>query len=114
MHDHGEDPARNFFASDRPAAPLDGNPLDDASSSPEYAMDEVAISRYGRALPPQLAAPARHGPRAGLCGPGLDVTPEHIMAGHAIGLAMMSAERAVAAEEGPRVEQDMPGPRATS
>jgi hypothetical protein len=39
---------------------------------------------------------------------GLDVTPEHILAGHAVGLGMISTEHAVAPEEGPRVEEDMP------
>jgi hypothetical protein len=39
---------------------------------------------------------------------GLTVTPEHILAGHAVSNAAMSLERAVAAQEGPRVKRDMP------
>src|SRR3954467_12294697 len=57
MKDHGEDPADNFFGPGKPGAPLDGNPLDDASSSPEYAMDVVATWRHGQVLPPQLPPP---------------------------------------------------------
>src|SRR5687767_12169343 len=57
MADHGEDPAENFFAADQPAAPLEGNPLDESSSSPEYAMDVVAVWRHGQLLPPQLPPP---------------------------------------------------------
>jgi len=39
---------------------------------------------------------------------GLNVTPEHILAGHTVADTMMSLERAVAPEEGPRVAEDMP------
>ena len=108
MADHGEDPARNFFAEGRPAGVLDGNPLDEASSSPEYAMDVVAVWRHGQLLPPQLPPPPVDDLVEVYADLGLDVTPEHILAGHAVGLSMISAEHAVAPEEGPRVEQDMP------
>jgi hypothetical protein len=106
--DHGEDPGKNFFADPNPGAPLDGNPLDDLSSSIEYSMDEVAISEHGRTLPPNITPP----PVADLVDVyarrGLNVRPEHILAGHAVSLAAMTAERAVAPEEGPRVAKDMP------
>jgi hypothetical protein len=108
MADHGEDPAENFFSEGGPAAALAGNPLDDASSSPEYAMDEVAVWRYGKLLPPQLPAPPVSDLVAVYADLGLNVTPEHILTGHAVGLAMISAEHAVAPKEGPRVERDMP------
>ena len=108
MKDHGEDPADNFFGPGKPGAPLDGNPLDDASSSPEYAMDVVAVWRHQQLLPPQLPVPPLDDLVAVYADMGLDVTPEHILAGHVVGLGMISAEHAVAPEEGPRVEQDMP------
>ena len=106
--DHGEDAGKNFFAAGRPAEPLDGNPLDDLSSSPEYAMDEVAIWRDGRWISPNTAPP----PVADLVevykGRELKVTADHILLGHAVSSVGMAAERAVAAEEGPRVMEDMP------
>ena len=106
--DNGEDAGKNFFAPGRPGAPLDGNPLDDVSSSPEYAMDEVAIWAHNRWVSPATAPP----PVADLVEVyerrGLHVTPEHILAGHAASFAAMAAERAVAPEEGPRVQEDMP------
>jgi hypothetical protein len=108
MKDHGEDPADNYFGPGKPGEPADGNPLDDASSSPEYAMDVVAVWRHGQVLPPQLAPPPVDDLVQVYADMGLDVTPEHILAGHSVGLAMISAEHAVAPEEGPRVEQDMP------
>jgi hypothetical protein len=108
MADHGEDPAQNFFADGRPAAPLAGNPLDDASSSPEYAMDVVAVWRHRRLLPPQLPPPPVRDLVQVYSDMGLHVTPEHILAGHAVGLGMISAEHAAAPEEGPRVVHDMP------
>jgi hypothetical protein len=106
--DHGEDAGRNFFAEGRPGHALDGNPLDEASSSIEYAMDEVAITEYGRWVVPNSTLP----PVADLVevyrSRGLEVTPEHILAGHAVSAAAMSAERAVAPEESPRIQEDMP------
>ena len=105
--DHGEDAANNFF-SHPPFDALDGNPLDALSSSIEYAMDEVAIWEHDRWLLPGTTPP----PVADLVEVyerrGLSVTPEHILAGHAASSAAMSAERAVAPEEGPRTQQDMP------
>jgi hypothetical protein len=59
-------------------------------------------------LPPQLPPPPVDDLVAIYAGMGLDVTPEHILAGHAVGLSMISTEHAVAPEEGPRVEADMP------
>ena len=113
--DFGEDAGHNFFAPGNPGAPLDssrlptGNPLDDVSSSIEYAMDEVAISAHGRWLVPNTSPPPvsdlvavyrrRHG----------KVGSEHILAGHAVSAAAMALERAVAPEEGPRIQdKDMP------
>src|SRR4051794_17905111 len=108
MKDHGEDPADNFFGPGKPGAPLDGNPLDDASSSSEYSMDVVAVWAHQQLLPPQLPPPPVDDLVQIYADLGLDVTPEHILAGQAVGLSMISAEHAVAPEEGPRVEQDMP------
>jgi hypothetical protein len=113
--DFGEDAAYNFFGPGNPGEPLDssrlptGNPLDDVSSSIEYAMDEVAISEHGRWLSPNTSPPPvadlvevyrrRHG----------EVRPEHIVAGHTASSAAMALERAVAPEEGPRIhDKDMP------
>ena len=118
--DFGEDAGRNFFAPGNPGAPLDssrlpaGNPLDDVSSSIEYAMDEVAISAHARWLSPNTTPPPvsdlvavyrrRHG----------KVKSEHILAGHAVSAAAMALERAVAPEEGPRIQnKDMPRSAAT-
>jgi hypothetical protein len=106
--DHGEDAAKNFFAEGRPAAPLDGNPLDEASSSIEYAMDEVAITEHMRWLLPGTTAPPVDDLVDVYARRGLTVTPEHILAGHAVSNAAMSLERAVAPEESPRVQEDMP------
>jgi hypothetical protein len=106
--DHGEDAAKNFFAEGRPAHPLDGNPLDEASSSIEYAMDEVAITEHMRWLLPGTTAPPVNDLVEVYGRRGLTVTPEHIMAGHAVSNAAMSLERAVAPEESPRVQEDMP------
>jgi hypothetical protein len=106
--DHGEDAAHNFFAEGRPAHALDGNPLDEASSSIEYAMDEVAILDHHRWLSPNTAPP----PVADLVDVyarmGLSVTPEHILAGHSVSSGAMAAERAVAPVEAPRIRMDMP------
>jgi hypothetical protein len=106
--DHGEDAGKNFFAPGQPGEPLDGNPLDDLSSSPEYAMDEVAIWFHNRWVSPNTAPP----PVADLVEVykrrGLNVSPAHILAGHAASSVGMAAERAVAPEEGPRVMRDMP------
>jgi hypothetical protein len=113
--DFGEDPSKNFFAPGNPGAPLDssklptGNPLDDVSSSIEYALDEVAIAFHNRLLVPNTAPPpvtdlvAVYKRRYG------NVTAAHILGGHAVSVAAMTAERAVAPEEGPRIhDKDMP------
>jgi hypothetical protein len=106
--DHGEDAGRNFFAEGRPAHAADGNPLDEASSSIEYAMDEVAITEHMRWLLPGTTAPPVDDLVEVYARRGLTVTPEHIVAGHAVSNAAMSLERAVAPEESPRVQEDMP------
>jgi hypothetical protein len=106
--DHGEDAGKNFFAEGRPAHPADGNPLDEASSSIEYAMDEVAITEHMRWLLPGTTAPPVDDLVAVYARRGLTVTPEHILAGHAVSNAAMSLERAVAPQESPRVQEDMP------
>lgn len=108
MKDHGEDPGDNFFGPGKPGAPLDGNPLDDASSSSEYSMDVVAVWSHQQLLPPQLPPPPVDDLVQVYTDMGLAVTPEHILSGNTVGLSMISAEHAVAPEEGPRVEQDMP------
>jgi hypothetical protein len=106
--DHGEDAARNFFAEGRPGHAAEGNPLDEASSSIEYAMDEVAILDHFRWVSPNTAPP----PVADLvevyARMGLAVTPEHMLAGHAVSSGAMAAERAVAPVEAPRIREDMP------
>ena len=106
--DHGEDAGKNFFAEGRPAHPADGNPLDEASSSIEYAMDEVAITEHMRWLLPGTTEPPVQDLVEVYARRGLTVTPEHILAGHAVSNAAMSLERAVAPEESPRVQEDMP------
>lgn len=113
--DYGEDAGKNFFAPENPGGPLEssgspiGNPLDDLSSSIEYAMDEVAIWYHDRWVSPATAPPPvadlvevyrlRYG----------EVQPEHMIAGHGVSSSAMAAERAVAPEEGPRIhDKDMP------
>jgi len=106
--DHGEDAALNFFAEGRPGHALDGNPLDEASSSIEYAMDEVAIFYHARWLSPNTAPPPVTDLVSVYERMGLAVTPEHVLAGHAVSSGAMAAERAVAPIEAPRVRADMP------
>lgn len=106
--DHGEDAGKNFFAPGQPGEPLAGNPLDELSSSPEYAMDEVAIWTHGRWISPNTAPPPVTDLVEVYKRRGLNVSPVHILAGHVASSAGMAGERAVAPQEGPRVERDMP------
>ena len=109
MADHGEDPGQELLRA-RPARGAAGR-------QPARRRELEPRVRHGRGGDrdprPLAAAGARRPPPVAdlvaiYAEMGMDVTPEHILAGNAIGTAMMSAERAAAAEEGPRVQEDMP------
>jgi hypothetical protein len=106
--DHGEDAGKNFFAPGRPGEPLAGNPLDEISGSPEYAMDEVAIWFHNRWVSPNTMPPPVTDLVEIYKRRDLNVSPAHILLAHAASFGGMAGERAVAAEEGPRVTEDMP------